>query len=37
MVYFPAVVKVSETKALLFYNGNYFGRDGMGVIELKLV
>ena len=36
MVYFPAVVKVSETKALLFYNGNYFGRDGMGVIELRL-
>jgi hypothetical protein len=36
MVYFPAVVKVSETKALLFYSGNYFGRDGMGAIELRL-
>lgn len=36
MIYFPAVVKVSEQKALLFYSGNYFGRDGMGVIELEL-
>lgn len=36
MIYFPAVVKVSDTRALLFYSGNYFGRDGMGVMELRL-
>lgn len=36
MIYFPAVVQISPTKALLFYSGNYFGRDGMGVIELRL-
>ncbi len=36
MIYFPAVVKTSETRALLFYSGNYFGRDGMGVMELEL-
>lgn len=34
MIYFPAVVKVSVNKAYLFYSGNAFGRDGMGVIEL---
>lgn len=36
MIYFPGVVKVSGNKALLFYSGNYFGRDGMGVIELAI-
>ena len=30
MVYFPCVVQVSDKKALLFYSGNYFGRDGLG-------
>jgi hypothetical protein len=34
MVYFPGVVKVSENKAFMFYSGNYFGRDGMGVVEV---
>lgn len=36
MIYFPAVVQTSPSRALLFYSGNYFGRDGMGVIELRL-
>jgi len=35
MIYFPSVVKVSENKAFLFYSGNYYGRDGMGVMELE--
>ena len=35
MIYFPAAVKVSETKAYVFYAGNYFGRDGMGVIAVN--
>ena len=34
MIYFPAVIQVSDTHALLFYSGNYFGRDGIGVLEL---
>lgn len=36
MIYFPAVVKISDSKVLLFYSGNYFGRDGIGVIEIYL-
>lgn len=36
MIYFPAVVPLSDNKALLFYSGNYFGRDGLGVVELNL-
>lgn len=36
MIYFPAVVKITDSKALLFYSGNYFGRDGLGVVELVL-
>lgn len=35
MVYFPAVVKVSDDKAFLFYSGNDYGRDGMGVMEVS--
>lgn len=35
MIYFPCVVKISENKALLFYSGNYFGKGGMGAIELE--
>jgi hypothetical protein len=35
MIYFPAVIQVSDTNALLFYSGNYFGRDGIGVLDLK--
>ena len=35
MIYFPSVVKTEEGKALLFYSGNYFGRDGIGSIELE--
>lgn len=34
MIYFPGVVKVSENKALLFYSGNYFGKEGMGAMEV---
>lgn len=34
MIYFPGVVKINEHKALMFYSGNYFGRDGMGVVEV---
>jgi hypothetical protein len=34
MVYFPAVLKTGPDKAFLFYSGNYYGRDGMGVMEL---
>jgi hypothetical protein len=36
MIYFPAVVKISDKRALLFYSGNYFGRDGLGVMKLEL-
>ena len=36
MVYFPAVVQVSADQAFLFYSGNAFGRDGMGVIALEV-
>ena len=34
MIYFPAVVKISDTKAFLFYNGNNYGEGGMGVMEI---
>lgn len=36
MIYFPAAVKISDSKALLFYSGNYFGKDGLGAIELTI-
>ncbi len=36
MVYFPAAVKTSETRAWIFYSGNYYGRDGMGAIEVSI-
>lgn len=36
MIYFPAAVQISKDKALLFYCGNYFGRDGLGCIEILL-
>lgn len=36
MIYFPAVIPVSTKKAILFYSGNYFGRDGLGAVELEL-
>jgi hypothetical protein len=35
MIYFPAVIQTSDNRALLFYSGNYFGRDGLGVLELN--
>jgi len=35
MVYFPAAIQVDETTAYVFYSGNSFGRDGMGVIALE--
>lgn len=34
MIYFPAVIQVSKNKGYLFYSGNYFGRDGMGLMEI---
>lgn len=34
MIYFPSAVKVSDRKAILIYTGNYFGRDGIGSLEL---
>jgi len=36
MIYFPSVVKTDENKAVLIYTGNYFGRDGIGAMELEL-
>lgn len=36
MIYFPAVVKISDSVAYLFYSGNYFGKDGIGLLELSL-
>lgn len=35
MVYFPCVVPVSKGAGYLFYSGNYFGRDGLGVASLS--
>ncbi len=34
MIYFPGVVKLSPTRALMFYSGNNFGEGGLGAIEL---
>lgn len=34
MIYFPSVIQVSDNKYLLFYSGNNFGRDGLGVMEI---
>ncbi len=36
MVYFPAVVRLSDTRAYLFYSGNYYGEGGLGVMEIAL-
>lgn len=36
MVYFPAVVQVTAKKAYLFYSGNNFGEEGMGLMEIEL-
>lgn len=36
MVYFPGVIQVNKEKAYLFYSGNYFGRDGLGLLEIEL-
>lgn len=34
MIYFPAVIQIDLNRAYLFYSGNYFGRDGIGALEL---
>lgn len=34
MIYFPGVVKVSNTEAYCFYTGNHYGEDGLGCIKL---
>lgn len=34
MMYFPAVLRVSEHKAFCFYCGNHYGEEGIGYLEL---
>lgn len=35
MMYFPSILKISETRGLIFYSGNYFGEGGLGLFEME--
>jgi hypothetical protein len=35
MIYFPSILKISETRGLIFYSGNYFGKGGLGLFEME--
>lgn len=34
MIYFPSILKISDTQGLIFYSGNYFGKGGLGAFEM---
>ena len=36
MLYFPSIIQLLSGKVFMFYSGNGFGRDGLGVCELHV-